>query len=143
MTPRHLDRDTVHSRLRLMNDLLDDLAEIGEVDVERLRADRIARHAVERILTQLVELAVAVNGHMAAAMLNRAPADYRDSFRLAAECAMLPADLATDLARSVGLRNVLTHEYVDIDLAVVASSVGHAVASYRRYVREIARRLQE
>ncbi len=48
-----LDRDTVVLRLGIMNDLLGDLESIGGVDAARLRSDRITRHAVERILTQL------------------------------------------------------------------------------------------
>ncbi|MCU0299234.1 MAG: DUF86 domain-containing protein, partial [Candidatus Nanopelagicales bacterium] len=61
-----LDRDTLVVRLGVMNDLLGDLKSIGDVDASRLRSDRMARHAVERILTQLVESAVAINSHVAA-----------------------------------------------------------------------------
>ena len=63
-----LDRDTVVVRLGLMNDLLGDLESVGSVDAVRLRSDRMARHAVERILTQLVEFAVSINSHIAAAV---------------------------------------------------------------------------
>jgi hypothetical protein len=53
-----LDAAVVQERLRLMRDLLDDMDGIGEVDASRLETDRIVRHAVERIITQLVDLAV-------------------------------------------------------------------------------------
>ena len=65
----------------------------------------MTRHAVERILTQLVDLAVSVNGHVAAARLGRGPATYPESFRLAAEAGLLDAQLADQLAPSSGLRN--------------------------------------
>jgi uncharacterized protein YutE (UPF0331/DUF86 family) len=50
----------------------------------------------------------------------------------------LPADLAERLAPSVGLRNVLTHEYVEVDLALVVRGVELARQDYRAYVRAIA-----
>ena len=43
----------------------------------------------------------------------------------------------------VGLRNVLVHEYVNIDLNKVAESVPQAIDSYTQYRRQIARWLLE
>ncbi|MDP9444150.1 MAG: DUF86 domain-containing protein [Actinomycetota bacterium] len=80
MSPREFDPKIVHSRLRLIQDLLDDLDSVGPVDEDRLKQDRMLRHAVERILTQIVELAVSVNSHIAATQAGRAPVDYRSSF---------------------------------------------------------------
>lgn len=141
MTPAALDPASVHAKLRLMTVLLDDLDAVGGVTAERLTADRMLRYAVERVLTQLVDIAVAVNGHVSAARLDMAPASYRDSFLLAARAGVLPADLAERLAPSAGLRNVLTHEYVAVDLVLVVRGVQLAREEYRGYVREVASRL--
>ena len=141
MTPPALDAALVHAKLRAMRELLDDLDEAGAVDAARLETDRMLRHAVERILTQLVELAAAVNGHLAVARLGRGTTTYRESFALAAEARGLPDDLAERLAPSAGLRNVLVHEYARVDLALVARGVELARADYREYVREVARSL--
>jgi uncharacterized protein YutE (UPF0331/DUF86 family) len=141
MTPPDVDAGSVHAKLRLMRQLLDDLEGAGPVTRERLEQDRLLRYAVERILTQLVELAVAINGHLAAARLGAGPADYRSSFDLAERAGALDAELAARLAGSVGLRNILVHEYVEVDLDVVVRSVGLALTGYRDYVRSIARSL--
>lgn len=143
MTPPDLDVDIVHARLRMMRELLDDLAGAGDLTANRLEADRMTRHAVERILTQLVELAVAVNGHVAAALLGRGPSDYRESFQLVAEAGVLPHELAARLAPSAGLRNLLVHEYAKIDLARIAESAAEAIEGYREYIRVIAEALSE
>jgi uncharacterized protein YutE (UPF0331/DUF86 family) len=52
---------------------------------------------------------------------------------------MISAELAAELAPSAGLRNILTHEYVTVDLTLVASAVPLAYAAYRRYVTEVSR----
>lgn len=138
MTPRRFDPEIVHSRLREIRALLDDLESVGEVTAETLEQDRITRHAVERILTQVVELAVAINSHLAAAFLDEAPVEYQASFRRAAEVGALPEALAEELAPSAGQRNILVHRYLDVDPQAVAEGATAALRAYRSYVREIA-----
>ena len=48
---------------------------------------------------------------------------------------------AARLAPSAGLRNVLVHEYAQVDLALVARGVELARQDYRSCVREVARSL--
>jgi uncharacterized protein YutE (UPF0331/DUF86 family) len=142
MSPRELDRAMIHAKLRVLRDLLEDLEPLRNISAERLGTERLTRYAVERILTQLVDVAVSVNSHVSAALAARGPADYRESFELAARAGLISEPLARELAPSVGLRNVLTHEYVGVDLAIVAGSIGRAVDGYRRYVEEVARFLR-
>ena len=66
MSPGELDPEVVQSRLVLITRLLDDLQSAGHVDAPRLTQDRMLRYAVERILSQLVDLAVSVNSHVSA-----------------------------------------------------------------------------
>jgi uncharacterized protein YutE (UPF0331/DUF86 family) len=104
-----------------------------------LETDRIVRHAVERIITQLVDLAVSVNSHISAAVTSEAPATYRDSFSTAAKAGAISPELAAELAPSAGLRNILTHEYATIDTSLVAQAVPEVAAGYRQYITEVAR----
>ena len=143
MTPPLLDAAAVHGKLALMTALLDDLDGVGDVDAALLRTDRMLRHAVERVLTQLVDLAVSVNGHVAVAGGRAAPSTYRESFGAAAAAGALPAALADRLAPSAGLRNVLVHEYAAVDLGLVVLGVEVARTDYRSYVRAVAGWLAE
>lgn len=96
------------------------------------------RAAVERALTQLVELAAQINTHVVTTAGIVPPSGYRESFAAAAEAGVLPLDLATRIAPSAGLRNILVHQYLDADLAIVAASVRQAVNDYSEYVRAVA-----
>jgi len=71
--PRDLDvavryaRGEPTSRILL---LLDDLYRpLGSITKDHLEQDRMLRHGVERVLAQVVELAVSVNGHLGATRL--------------------------------------------------------------------------
>jgi len=143
MSPRDFDRDVVQSRLAVMQELLSDLSALGAITAADLGDDRMLRHAVERILSQLVELAVSINGHVSATQRARAPGGYRESFELLADVVGLPDPLVQSLRRSVGLRNVLAHEYVRVDLGVVADAIPAAGHDYGEYVRHVARWLSQ
>lgn len=138
MTPPALDADLVFVKLRHMTALLDDLDALPPVSAADLQRDRMLRHALERILTSLVELAAGINAHLAAAHLGSGAATYRESFLLAAQVGALPAELADRLAPSAGLRDVLVHEYAAVDLQQVAEAVVLSRTGYRSYVQAVA-----
>ncbi|WP_353057961.1 HepT-like ribonuclease domain-containing protein [Propionimicrobium sp. PCR01-08-3] len=41
----------------------------------------------------------------------------------------------------MGLRNILVHQYTDIDLAQVAAAVPLALRDYGEYIRQVSRKL--
>lgn len=137
MNPRRPDFDVVERRLRALADALADLSRLRGVDATALGSDPITRAAAERLLQVTVDLAVDVNSHLAAALLRRAPATGRESFRAAADAGVLSRTLADRLAPAAGLRNVLVHRYVDIDLHLVASAVANVLELMPRYVQEV------
>lgn len=138
MTPRRLDPDTIHEKLRLMEQTLGHLDDLGDVDVSRLNADPVVRAAAERWVTVLVDLAVAVNLHVVAARLGRSAGDYATSFHMAAEAGAIEKDLAVRLAPSAGARNVLVHEYVAVDLDKLIAAIERTREDYPEFVRQLA-----
>jgi uncharacterized protein YutE (UPF0331/DUF86 family) len=138
MTPRRLDPATVQARLQEIRLLIGDLKDLGPVSGSRLERDRYTRHVAERVLSQIVELATAINTHITAALLDRAPRSYRDSFLEIALAGVMDRDFAETLAPSTGLRNALVHDYLEVDLERVAAAVPMAIEQYGRYVELVA-----
>ena len=137
-----LDADVVTTRLAIMRKLLDDLQTVGPVNADRLGSERLTRHAVERILVQLVDTAAAIMLIQRPRHWRRAPSTYRDSFAAAAAAGLIPAELADRLAPSAGLRDALTHEYIDVSLDLVAAAVTDAIVDHSDYVEAVARTLR-
>ncbi|HEX3732354.1 MAG TPA: DUF86 domain-containing protein [Mycobacteriales bacterium] len=140
MTLRRLDTAVAYQKLRLMEKILDDLDRLGEITADRLLDEPIINYAVERMLTQLVELASGINTHISAAH-GKVGNDYRQSFDMAADIGLISQDLAMLLKPSAGMRNVLVHEYLTIDPAKVAKAAELARKQYRRYLSEAAQYL--
>lgn len=142
MTPRRFDPALIQERLRQIQLLLADLVEVGEVDAERLRRERPTRHVVERVLSQIVEFAGSINAHIAASLLGRSPGSYAESFDEVARAGVLEWDLADVLRPSAGMRNVLVHDYLEVDHIKVAAAIPLALEQYGQYVRHVARWLR-
>ncbi|MDO5629018.1 MAG: DUF86 domain-containing protein [Mobilicoccus sp.] len=136
-----VDADRVRARLVAMTALLDHLDALGEVTATRLEEDFAIRLQVERVLSQVVTLATEINTHVVSREAGRAPSDLRSSFGDLAAVGWIDRSLATELRGSSGLRNVLVHEYVDVDLDVVALAVPLALDAYRRFIRQVAAKL--
>jgi uncharacterized protein YutE (UPF0331/DUF86 family) len=139
MTPRGLDPDAIAGKLRTMRRLLDELEHLGVVSADRFAQEFVTQLVVERIVSQLVDLAAAINAHVAAVESGAAPQDLRRSFAAAADAGLIDLDLAERLAPSAGLRNVLVHAYLELDVARLVAAVPLAVDEYGEYVRQVAR----
>ena len=138
MSPRILDPQVVARRLGSMRGLLDVLSDMTAWSVNDLAGDIVRRLAVERVLTQLVDLATAINAHILSVLQGRAPETARRGFEAMAEAGVIDVGLAGSLASSAGMRNVLTHEYVEVDLERVHGAIAAAARDYPQYVKEVA-----
>lgn len=138
MTPPELDVGQVTNRLRTIRQTLDELEELRGIGAARLEAEPLTRAAAERLVQVVVDLAVDVNAHVAAARLGVAPATGRASFLAAADAGALDRELADELAPSAGLRNVLVHRYTDIRVEVVAEAIPVLLDGYSAYVHQVA-----
>lgn len=137
MTPGRLDPEVVQRRLREIRVQIDRLDDLGGIHAARLHDDWVTAAAVERLLIAVVELAVEVDTHVVVADGRLPPEDYRSSFGDAAEAGWLSRELAERLAPSAGLRNVLVHRYLDIDVEQVAAAAVQARSDYRQYVQAV------
>ncbi len=143
MTPPRLDVDACQEKLALLADLVADLDRHLDVTGGELRADRDRRHVVERILTQLVDIAGSLNSLLARGLGHRAPTGYRDGFELLRDLGLLPQELVDRLLPSVGMRNLLTREYGRIDLDLVAAATPAARRDYTHYIEVVRSVLRE
>lgn len=143
MTPRMLDDESILSKLRIMRRLLDQLQSLEPITQAELADDYGKQLIIERVLSQLVDLACAINTHAAAVKLAEAPHDLRRSFDLAARAGVITKELADRLGPSTGMRNVLVHAYLDLDMDKFVGAVPHAIEQYGEYVRQAAGWLQQ
>lgn len=122
-----LEIDTVAAELDKYRNVLED----------DLRQDLSLRWTVERGLLAGLTLLFNVADHVLAAAFHRYPEKYEESLSDLAACGVISAELRQAMTGAGGFRNVLVHEYVEVDLAEVAAAAAEAPDLYRRFVREV------
>ena len=107
--------------LRLLRSVTDDVsaleAEAGADEVRR--RDPMWLAGVKYTFVTAIEACVDAAQHVCAAQGWGPPRDNGDAVALLGTHGVLDADLATSTRRAVGFRNVLVHDYADVDDRVV------------------------
>ena len=84
-----------------------------------------------------IEACVDIAQHICAAEGWGPPADNGDAMRLLGEHGVLTVQLATSVRQAVGFRNVLVHEYIEVDDAIVVDRLGD-LSDLEEFVGEVA-----
>lgn len=139
MSPRDFQSDTIRKRLVSLQRILGELEKYQDSDVDELRSDLSQMYAVFFMLQQVIDLATDINQHIAATTLNVADSNSRRGFEDLIRVGVLPSDLEQDFYKSAALRNVITHQYVEVDLGIVSNSIPRVLDVYTQYVKSISR----
>jgi len=114
-----VDRDLILRKLADLDIYLTQLAPYRELDLAAYRADWRTQRIVERTLHLAIETCMDVADHLVADRKLKVPETSADTFESLGEADILPRALAASLARMVGFRNILVHDYTRLDPAIV------------------------
>ena len=106
---------------RLLRAARDDLASLqreARSPADR-RADPLWLSGVKYLFITAIEACVDVAQHICASEGWGPPSTNAESLRVLAQHGVIDSALAPRMGRAVGFRNVLVHDYVDVDDAVV------------------------
>ena len=132
-----LRKDLVERKISLIQDDLAKLAAFARATFEEIARDDIKQAAVERMLERIISRAIDVNEHLIAALARTdtsPPKDYRETFLRLADFGVYPKPFAEQIAKSVGVRNLLVHEYDTVDQEKIYHSIKDCLTDYTRYI---------
>lgn len=131
-----IDEDRV---LRLLRSIADDTAVLrqeAEASEER-RRDPIWLRGIKYTFVTAIEACVDVAQHICATEGWGPPADNGDAVRLLGAHGVLTAELATSMRKAVGFRNVLVHDYIEVDDEIVVGRL-KGLSDLDEFVRQVA-----
>ncbi|MBP2364651.1 type VII toxin-antitoxin system HepT family RNase toxin [Pseudonocardia parietis] len=125
---------------RLLRAITDDLAVLrAEANAtSQRRADPLWLRGIKYVFVTAIEGCVDVAQHLCSSEGWGPPRDNGDALRLLGRHGVLPDDLSDRLARAVGFRNVLVHDYVDVDDTIVLARL-QDLSDLDDLVRAVAR----
>lgn len=98
---------------------LGQLAPYRDVDLDTYRGDWKTQRIIERTLHLAIESCMDVADHLVADKRLRVPESGAETFEVLGEAGLLPHGLVSALAKMVGFRNILVHDYARLDPTIV------------------------
>lgn len=130
--------DVVARKLLILRETLGRLDNPAAADPAALAADPMLQAAVERWLQVAIEACSDVAFHVVATEGWTPPTTGRGAFASLAAHGRLEKGLADRLGLAYGLRNLLVHDYADLDRAQLAAAVKSARVDLRAFASGFA-----
>ena len=108
-------------------------------DLER---DEQHRAFVEHTLQIAIQAAIDAGAHVVADENLGEPRTSREVFTLLGRAGWIEANAARSLERMVGFRNVLVHDYEEVDLAVVRQALAEGLEDLESFARTLRARIR-
>ena len=118
-----VEKQTIERRLFKLEQSLRKLKELSKVSWDEYVKDEGLQDRAERNLQIAAQLCIDIGSHVIADRGYRPPYGYGDIFAVLMEEGLLPEALANTMKQIAGFRNVLVHDYLDIDPKIVYDSL--------------------
>ena len=121
-----MDRVVIHQKLESLRRCLARIRSKEPIGLGVLQKDYDLQDIVLLNLTRAVQMAVDIGAHMVSAQMQAAPATMGETFDQLGRMGVISEELALQLKKSVGFRNVAVHNYNAVNWAIVFSILqGH------------------
>ncbi|MCK8828005.1 DUF86 domain-containing protein [Natroniella acetigena] len=132
-------REIIQKRVSKVNEYLDFLREIKQdYSLEEFKSNPMVYGSTERFLHLTIEALIDIGNHLIADQgLGRVEA-YSDIPKILYQNNYLDQDLKDIFIKIVGFRNVLVHDYMEVDLDIVHSVVNDNLEDLVDILKEFA-----
>jgi len=130
-------KEFIKNKIELIEEDLQKLSAYKYDLFEDIAKDFIKLNVVERLLEKIIMRAIDINEHIFSELSNGSEKrpTYKETFLNLADLKICPREFAEEISKSAGLRNALIHDYDDINIGTVYSSIGDALKQYHKYCK--------
>jgi uncharacterized protein YutE (UPF0331/DUF86 family) len=128
----------IERRLDELSERLAKLEPFKNRSLSDFQEDSYLRDIVERNLEVAAQCCIDICNRVIALENLRKPADYYEGFMILGEAGFLSIDFARDIAPVAGFRNILVHEYLQLDWALVFENLQRIdeLAEFYGFIRQ-------
>lgn len=135
-----VDANIVHSRIQRIRKCVSKLKKIARAKTKKeLLRDSDAVDIVEHNLQVAIQCVLDIGNHLLADLKAGVPDDHRKIFTMLASHNILPGDLSERLVQMAGLRNVLVHEYMDVDVDMLYRAMTEELGDFEEFIKAVTK----
>lgn len=131
------DAKMILERLKRLAEFVEFLNRKKSLRREEFLQDQESQLAVERALQLAIQIVIDIATHILATTSNVTPKDYRNAILKLAYIGVIPTTFAERIASMPGFRNVLVHDYIEIDTSRVYRNLQDGLGDFVEFARYI------
>ena len=136
-----MDREVIEQKLESLRRCLQRITDKCPPDSETLGRDIDLQDIITLNLTRAVQLCVDMGAHLIAGMEVPPPNTMGQTFDTLAKAGIIGENLAVQLKKAVGFRNVAVHNYEEIDWVIVHTIARHHLGDFTEFAKVIVSKL--
>ncbi len=139
---RLVDKELVLLKLQDLDRYLTQLKKHQGVTADHLDSNLDQAWIVQHGLQLSIQLVLDIGNHILAAAGNPAQ-DYSRIFDKLAQIDVIPAEFAESIKSMAGLRNILVHEYTEVDMEKLADLLNNRLGDFSRFAAYVMNYLED
>lgn len=132
-----IDKEFIRQKIKLAESYLQEIKEFLKADDGIISTDVKSRYALERAFLLLAEELIDVNNYFIKALNLKPIDDLKSSFLALGEANILPMDFAKKISPLTGTRNILVHQYEELDIDLFLGNLRSNIHDFEIYFGHI------
>jgi len=128
----------ISNKLEKLSDYVQKLEGLKQLNLAELRNKPIERAATERFFQMAIESVIDICSMIISHEDLDRPDEYRKTITLLADAGILDEKFAENFSQIAGFRNILVHQYADVDLDILYQFLQNRLKDFDKFARQIA-----
>ena len=108
-----------------------------------LKEDIIRYWGIERGIHICIESVIDIANILISSSEVEKPSTYRDTILVLSELDIIPKSFSKDLAKMAGFRNILVHDYINIDEEIILDILNNKLDDFMKFTKYINKWIKE
>lgn len=135
-----VDKHNIAEKISDIQSSIGKIEQYADMDEKQFLVNDEKIAAAKYHLIAIIEGCISICTHISAKEIHKVPGGYAACFKILSDNKILPEQLADNLAKMTGFRNLLIHRYWEIEDKKVYQYLKTEMANIREYVKIVAER---
>lgn len=132
-----IDKTLILRKLAELDTYLTQIKEYQGISAEQYRQNWKDQRVIDRTFQLMIELCVDVANHIISEKALPVPTSYANTFEILEGAGLLSANLAKTMVQMARFRNILVHQYTQVDAAIVVDILRNHLNDFILFRNEI------
>ncbi len=129
-----IDHRVIEKRINLLKEYLQALKELKKISFEDIDSSLQAAWAVEHGLQLAIQSVIDIGNHILASLGENHIEEYGEIIDRLGKKGVIPSSFAKKIKDMTGFRNILVHEYVEVDLKRVYAILQNRLNDFEEFI---------